>query len=441
MKAGNDNEHAFKMQKVERNEVKDILFARSALPFITYFISYFSKKRLNMLKPSMYLRMDIILCKICCFIFMKPYRDNIDIFSFDGEPNPDRQRIMRELNFLDYLCELLSRPFDKGLFDIKVLRKNMPITRVLALTYTTIRYIIKENRPNELYCSQWLNLFLDHSLKTKGLKHIMAEKTLTELIDNNKTILTKRINKGTVNKFIQLVSEDRVAKYIDILRVIIICNEKPLLGNQREISPLLLKDKKMRERLVYELRRYNKVIQFKINKNVKDASSNDDWHELAKINKVSQGLEALGATVDIYPYFVSLTFLLGDLCLKRNYLAIESLQKLFAFDFFYDIITSDSFPSNVRESFAYLFTSLWVDVSPMQKKRIPNHIKLWEEDEDFRGINDIVEGHRTSFNDIKNETINYLRGFQETFLYESGQTSFMINMLKLLKYLSQNLTF
>jgi hypothetical protein len=36
----------------------------------------------------------------------------------------------------------------------------------------------------------------------KGRREMMAESTLIELIDNNQRILTKRISKSTVNKFI-----------------------------------------------------------------------------------------------------------------------------------------------------------------------------------------------------------------------------------------------
>jgi RIH domain len=64
----------------------------------------------------------------------------------------------------------------------------------------------------------------------------MAEQTLIELINNNKHILTTKITKGTIQKFIQLVCEDKLAKYIDILRVITIFMGKPLSTNQREIS-------------------------------------------------------------------------------------------------------------------------------------------------------------------------------------------------------------
>lgn len=254
MEQGVDSENAFKIIKLTKQEKMDVFFARSAIPYILYFISFFSARRLKLLKPSMYMKMEELLVRICCFLFKAPFRTDVNIFNFDGEPDSHRQKVLRELNIIDYLTELLSRPFDRGLFEIKLLRENMPITRILSMSYTTIKYIIRENRTNELYCSQWLNLFLDQSLKTKGRREIMAEKTLTELIDNNKRILTNRIGRGTVHKFIQLVSEDKVAKYIEILRVIIICNGKPLTGNQREISQLLLRDTKMRDRLMYKLR-------------------------------------------------------------------------------------------------------------------------------------------------------------------------------------------
>mgnify|MGYP002345677881 CR=1 FL=1 len=104
-------------------------------------------------------------------------------------------------------CASAPQPSNAEIADAcLLLKENMPITRVLSLTYVTIKFIIREYRPNELYCSQWLNQFLDHSLKMKGRREMMAEQTLIELIDNNQRILTKRISKSTVNKFIQLVS-------------------------------------------------------------------------------------------------------------------------------------------------------------------------------------------------------------------------------------------
>ena len=110
------------------------------------------------------------------------------------------------------------------------------ITKVLSRTYQTVKYVIKEYRPNELYCSQWLDLFLLQSLETKTENDIKAEITLTELIDNNRRILQERIPKETIIKFIQLVSGEKDAKYLNILLVIIMCDGAPMVKTQQEVS-------------------------------------------------------------------------------------------------------------------------------------------------------------------------------------------------------------
>ena len=107
-----------------------------------------------MIRPSMYLKLETHLFKICCFIFRKAYREDIDIMNFDGNPDPARQKVLKELNLINYLCELLNRPFERGIFEMSLLKENHAITRVLSITYITIKYIIMENRVNELYCSQ-----------------------------------------------------------------------------------------------------------------------------------------------------------------------------------------------------------------------------------------------------------------------------------------------
>lgn len=40
------------------------------------------------------------------------------------------------------------------------------ICQMLRMCYTTIRLSIKEYRPSELYCSQWLNLVMQQCLET-----------------------------------------------------------------------------------------------------------------------------------------------------------------------------------------------------------------------------------------------------------------------------------
>jgi hypothetical protein len=153
------------------------------------------------------------MVKIMNFLFDESFDSATDWDEIDLEPIENRQRILKDMGVIELMTDILAQPFISGIYDIKILKQTQTITRVLTLTYQTIKYIIKEYRPNELYCSQWLDLFLLQSLETNNENDIRAEVTLTELIDNNRRILEERIPKETINKFIQLVSGEKDAKY------------------------------------------------------------------------------------------------------------------------------------------------------------------------------------------------------------------------------------
>ena len=59
------------------------------------------------------------------------------------------------------------------------------------MCYRLIKFIIKEYRANELYTSQWLEIFIHQSIFNDPNIDIMSEPTLTELIDNNKVKIIK----------------------------------------------------------------------------------------------------------------------------------------------------------------------------------------------------------------------------------------------------------
>lgn len=103
----NNNEHGFKIMKLTREERLDLAYAKSALPFMMYFLSFFHASKIKLLKPSIYLKMEELLKKICCFLHKVPYKKSMLEMEFDRDPLPSRQAILRELNYLDYLTELL----------------------------------------------------------------------------------------------------------------------------------------------------------------------------------------------------------------------------------------------------------------------------------------------------------------------------------------------
>jgi hypothetical protein len=356
------------LEKVTEKEKAEIFFAKSAVPLLEYFVRIFVKRDRKKLKPSVYLKMEKLLKRICCFVHDVNYRKDINIFSFSTSQVKSRQKVLREYCIIDYLTDILEKSFStEGFFELKKLTQQMYITKILAMAYTTIRYIIMDNPANELYTSQWLNLFLVQSLKTRGQNEIKAESTLTELIDNNKRILKTRVRKETINKFIQLVSSDKISKYLKILRVIIVCDGQPMKNNQREVSKLILKDEKMSKKLLFGLRLENGEIQ---------TSVTNEWETLNSLTRLDWGL---GERAGIYDFFLSLTRLLADLCLDRNYLAIHMLQPLYPLKICQALLNDPKVSMQTKDAFTYLTHVLWIDVSPFHKVDLPNLIVQWED--------------------------------------------------------------
>jgi hypothetical protein len=140
----------------------------------------------------------------------------------------------------------------------------------------------------------------------------------------------------------------------------------------------------------------------------------------------------------IFDYFVSFTFLLGDLCLKRNYKAIECLQKLIPYEICYSIITKENYSISIKEAFTYLITTLWVDVAPFQKVLIPNHIKFWDTSKKLGLEDGNIIDKRDECLGLKKEALRYLSSIQEFMFYEEDHLKLLIMMLKLLKYIFVN---
>ena len=73
---------------------------------------------------------------------------------------------------------------------------------------------------------------MKNTLETKEKSDTLIGLTLTELIDNNTKILETRIKTSTIKLIIEGMKFDTTNLYfIDLLKAICICNEKPMFFN------------------------------------------------------------------------------------------------------------------------------------------------------------------------------------------------------------------
>jgi hypothetical protein len=305
----------------------------------------------------------------------------LDIYGLEGDPIPMRQKILKDIGFIDVLIDIIYYPFRNGEDLLEELDDSNPIKEVMSLTYTCLRYGIKEFRPNELYGSQWLNFITDQALQTKEQNDIKAGQTLTELIDNNQRILEHRIKKDTIYRFIDfLVEKDKDEKFLLILRAICICDDRPMLENQKEISTKMLVVKETQEALLFNIELMNG--SYILTMNIPDYKGIKLWdlYENSHKKKNDNG--------KTYKFFITMIKLLSDLCKDRNYIAIDILQEKLDYDIIFGIMKyKHSYPKpgvlGIREAFTILLENLWIDVSPFQEIELPYCIKIWDElDED-----------------------------------------------------------
>jgi len=59
---------------------------------------------------------------------------------------------------------MLYFPFEKELIAFKDLKQHMRITKVCQLIYKLLKNIVADNRLNEFYSAQWINLFFEQAM-------------------------------------------------------------------------------------------------------------------------------------------------------------------------------------------------------------------------------------------------------------------------------------
>lgn len=152
--------------------------------------------------------------------------------------------------------------------------------------------------------------------------NICADSTLTELIDNNKRILESKIKKETIEDFIDLLCNQELNhKYVKLLRAITTCDGNAMIGNQKVISEIIFGDQKIKNKLAFPLCLNGNEVTIQL-------KEDQGFLSLMEIGKV-QSTDELKR---LYEYFLEFIHLSADLCLDRNYLAIDSISEFYSLE-------------------------------------------------------------------------------------------------------------
>lgn len=177
------------MLRIIELETRDMQFLQASIPKLKEFVGFIRNKNTSKLTKNYYLKIQEYLKEIIFFVIKET--DNDDPFICEGIPIKVRQKLIREIRLIDIIVDTLYYPFSEEMFKLEHLSASHPICNVLRLAYRLIKHTVKNNKKNQFYTAQWIELFLLQSMQNSENNNLNAEKAITELLTNNKILLDK----------------------------------------------------------------------------------------------------------------------------------------------------------------------------------------------------------------------------------------------------------
>ena len=359
--------------RIEDDKKKQILFVRSCMPILHEFISLLRIGLPETVGYNIFNNILRLLEQIMNFLFNIDGNKTIYYEDYREDPLPYRQKLLKDFKVLEsltdviYLCkEYMMKPDLKSSI-------MFWIEKISGCGYHALRYSIREYRPNELYCFQWIDFILEQVVqhnKQKMVDNEAAGRLFTELVDNNEKILDDKINSETIRNIVRyIVESDTNKKYVKILRAFCICNNKGVLKNQILLTMFILMNPGISSYFIFKIELEEEEI-FVSNRHL--------LREKRPLKSLDADKKMKEDDDKLYGYFIEVIHFLADLCYGGNSNAIKILQRHFEFDMILDILNHEEVSFEVKHAFCHLFTNIWVDLPEHPKLKVDLKVVEWD---------------------------------------------------------------
>ncbi|KAL4234550.1 hypothetical protein ACF0H5_006191 [Mactra antiquata] len=326
---------AYTVQLVEKVDVMNFNFVAGMVPFLFQLIHDFqhgaaltAKKTHGMIAALKELKMFMTL---------------------EGQPDKDRQKLMRNLRVIDLLVRLLQCPLKDG-------DEETHMIRIYKEAYDVLHaYMIGKSRKNALYFAKYIDFFQTQFTQKGGIGLNVAQ-MIVELIRDKRKIVD-RITRNHIDIYINLLRQHQNYRFLDLLHVLCVCDGVSIPNNQTYITETWLRSYKDSVFLTDRGQNINK------RPNIVYVSTNNtqSWttlHEFVDPDSAEFNEEKYDFLIHQLELFKALTY-------GRNDSAIHVITREFGYLTWEDAflcITSDLLPDSIRAKYCELIIGLFVDV-------------------------------------------------------------------------------
>lgn len=378
------DKEAFALSPVSPNEVRDLDFANDACRALHQFVQLIKSGTTVSKEPINFTTQLLIECIYFVTNVKNHVVDPLKIVDFN--PTRDRQKLLREQGVLAEVFDLLRAPFlpRQGATEMPPLLnspqeltepRNDVFQKMFQLCYSLLRYSQVGYRKNQEFLAEKF----DQIQEQIGF-NLLAEDTMTAVLHNNPKLLEKYVKTPHVERFVELVRNNRCGKFLDYLADLCVCRGEANKKIQELICNSVLSERNRDIFMKTEMTPYSNDKKGEIFICWEETFIRGSCKSLVKCthSKIEEDQEM----VDYYRHQLGL---LAQMCQDQQYLAIDppperrllNLSQELPIELVLQCISDDRLPCDIRASFCRLMLHLHVvRGSPVTAVR---HARLWRD--------------------------------------------------------------